>query len=316
MSRLHCTKMNGTRRSAVTLLELVVVLGLLALLAGVAVQSLDPIANQSRYETSQNLLDAVRSATIGAPDRNKANGQKMIYGYVADSGDLPSSLNDLIQKPAAIVAYATESFDSDRDLVNDVSLARGWNGPYFQLGAGRSNILDGWGNALTIQNTSGVLTVASLGSDNDSIAPENGYQADITVIMPVNSYAGDIAFRLYAIDSTSGTRVDPTLSNLEAGNPSPPAGTKLLGIHFYAKNASGGTTGTVQEQMCPVAMTGSFEYRVSGAIHGKAAARAVFWVDTNNDGLLNSGEVVWRKSCVHFFDIVSGQDNRIDMELR
>ena len=182
--------------------------------------------------------------------------------------------------------------------------------------AGRLNILDGWGNALTIQNTSGVLTVASLGSDNDSIAPENGYQADITVIMPVNSYAGDVAFRLYAIDSITGTRVDPTLSNLQAGISSPPPGTKLLGIHFYAKNASGGTTGTVQEQMCPVAMTGSFEYRVSNAIHGKAAARAVFWVDTNNDGLLNSGEVVLRKSCVHFFDIVPGQDNRFDMELR
>jgi prepilin-type N-terminal cleavage/methylation domain-containing protein len=316
MSRFNCIKSQRSNRRGLTLLELVVVLGILALLAGVAVQSLDPIANQSRYESSQNMIDGIRSATIGDQNAKNANGQKIISGYVADTALLPSALTDLLQKPNAIVAYGTNSFDSDRDLTNDVTLARGWNGPYLQLGAGRTNILDGWGHALTLQNNSGAITIASLGSDNDSIAPEDGYQTDISVEIPVNAYSGDVIFRLYAISAATGTRIDPTQSNLLDGIASPPAGTKLLGVHFYGKNASGGTNGEIQELMCPVAMSGSFEYRISNALHGKAAARAVFWVDANDDELLSPGEVVLRKSCVQVFDIVAGQENRFDMELR
>jgi len=292
------------------------VLGILALLAGVAVQSLDPIANQSRYESSQSMINGLRCAIIGDPNAKNSNGQKIISGYVADTASLPTSLNDLLQKPNAIIAYGTDSFDSDRNLTNDVTLARGWNGPYLQLGAGRTSILDGWGHALTLQNNSGALTIASLGSDNDSVVPEDGYQTDISVDIPVNSHSGDIVLRLYAISAITGTRIDPTQSNLLDGIPSPPAGTKLLGIHFYGKNASSGTTGEVQEIMCSVAMTGSFDYRISNATHGKAAARAVFWVDANNDQLFSAGEVVLRKSCVQVFDIVAGQENRFDMELR
>jgi hypothetical protein len=122
--------------------------------------------------------------------------------------------------------------------------------------------------------------------------------------------------RLYSISATTGTRIDPTLSNLLDGIASPLVGTKLLGIHFYGKNASGGTTGEIQEVMIPVAMTGSFEYRISNATHGKAAARAILWVDANGDQLLNPGEIVLRKSHVQVFDIVAGQENRFDMELR
>lgn len=316
MSPFSCSSRHPPIRSALTLLELVVVLGILAMLAGVAVQSLDPIANQSRYESSQSMLNSIRSATVSDPNTKNANGQKIISGYIADTGALPTSLNDLLEKPNAIVAYGTESFDSNRDLTNDVTLARGWNGPYLQLGAGRTSILDGWGHALTLQNNLGVLTIASLGADNDSIAPEDGYQADISINIPVNAYTGDIVFHLYAINGTTGTRVDPTQANLLDGISSPPAGTKLLGIHFYGKNASGGTTGEVQESMCAVSTTGSFEFRLSNAIFGKAAARAVFWVDSNNDELLSSGEVVLRESSVQVFDIVPGHENRFDMELR
>jgi type II secretory pathway pseudopilin PulG len=316
MSHFNCIRTRGPKRNALTLLELVVVLGILALLAGVAVHSLDPIANQSRYESSQSMINGIRSAIMGDPNAKNANGQKIISGYIADTAELPATLSDLLQKPSGIIAYGTDSFDSDRDLTNDVTLSRGWNGPYLQLGAGRTNILDGWGHALTLHNNSGSLTITSLGSDNDSVAPEDGYQADISVEIPTNAYSGDVVLRLYAISATTGTRIDPTLSNLLDGIASPPAGTKLLGIHFYGKNASGGTTGEVQEVMCPVAMTGSFEYRISNAAHGKAAARAIFWVDANNDQLLSAGEVVLRKSCVHVFDIIEGQENRFDMELR
>ena len=250
------------------------------------------------------------------PIASNANGHKIISGFTADTGALPASLDDLLVKPAGLASYGSDSFDSDRDLTNDVTLSRGWNGPYLQLGAGRTSILDGWGNAFTLQNNSGSLTIASLGSDSDSIFPEDGYQADISVEIPVNSYSGDVVFRLYAINTTTGSRVDPTQTNLLDGIASPPAGTKMLGVHFYGKNASGGTSGEIQETMCVVGMTGSFEFRISNAMLGTGAARAVFWEDANNDQLCNAGEVVLRKSCVHTFDILPGHENRFDLELR
>jgi len=295
---------------------MVVVLGILAIIAGTAVQSLDPIANQSRYESTQNTLNSIRLSTVGDPKTNNANGQRIISGFIADTGALPSSLNDLLQKPNAMVAYGTTSFDSDRDLINDVTLARGWNGPYLQLGAGRSSILDGWGHNLTLQNNAGMLTIASLGSDNDSVAPETGYQADISVNIPVNAYSGELVFHLYGISLSTGTRIEPTLTNLLDGISSPPPGSKLLGIQFYGKNAAGGTTGEMEEVMCQVGLTGSFEFRISNATLGKGAARAVFWEDSNDDQLLTAGEVVLRKSCVHVFEVLPGMENRFDMELR
>jgi len=316
MSHCNCSNAKQRRRSGLTLLEMVVVLGILAIIAGTAVQSLDPIANQSRYESTQNTLNSIRSSTVGDPKTISANGQRIISGFIVDTGALPSSLNDLLQKPAAMVAYGTTSFDSDRDLINDVTLSRGWNGPYLQLGAGRSSILDGWGHDLTLQNSFGIVTIASLGSDNDSVAPEAGYQADISVNIPINAYSGDIVFHLYGISLSTGTRIDPTQPNLLDGIASPPPGTKLLGIQFYGKNAAGGTTGEIEEVMCQVGLTGSFEFRISSATHGKAAARAVFWEDANNDQLLTVGEVVLRKSCVQVFDVFPGMENRFDMELR
>jgi type II secretory pathway pseudopilin PulG len=312
---MQIQRTRNPRRAAVTLLELVVVLGILALLAGVAVQSLDPIANQSRYELTQSVLNAMSIAIVGDPDANNMNGQRTISGYVSNTGTLPTSVDDLLIRPTALLAYGTQSFDSDRDLVNDLTLSRGWNGPYLRLGAGRTSILDGWGNMPLLQNNAGMLTIVSRGSDNDSVPPENGYQADLAATIAVSAYTGDVVFHLYAINPVNGARVDPTLTNLLTGIAVPPVQTKLLGIHFYAKNASGGTTGIVQELMCPVSMSGTYEYRISNALLGSAAARAVFWVDLNNDQSVSTGETILRKSTLNVFNIVPGCENRFDLEL-
>lgn len=316
MSPFCCIRNRDTRRSGLTLLELVVVLGILALLAGVAVQSLDPLANQSRYESSQRMLDGLRSAIVGVSNNNGPNRPSLVAGYVSDTGGLPNSLDDLLTKPNAIVAYGTETFDSDRDLTNDITLSRGWNGPYLQLGAGRTSIRDGWGNPLTLVNNAGSLAITSLGSDNNSVAPEDGYQEDISVSVPTNAYTGDVVFRLYGINAATGARIDPTEANLLDGIPAPPILTKMLGVHFYGKNAAGGISGAIEEAMFTVAMVGSFEYRLSSAPCGKAAARVVFWVDSNNDQLCDIGETVLRKSYAFVFEVVPGIENRFDMELR
>ncbi len=70
MSRSAC---DSRYRAGLTLLELVVVLGILALLSGMAVRSLQPIADQARYEATQHLIDDLRLA-IGGQDTRRTTG--------------------------------------------------------------------------------------------------------------------------------------------------------------------------------------------------------------------------------------------------
>ncbi len=302
MSRSNCVRVVAPRRG-LTLLELVVVLGILALLSTVAVQSLEPIADQARYEATQRALDSVHRATAGKNEVSFTANHAC--GYVADTGSFPSTVNDLLVRPAGISAHAVQTFDSDRNSVNDVNLSSGWKGPYFQLGIGSTSIIDGWGNSLAIQASGGGIAVSSLGSDNDSVAPEDGYRADLTVTIPQSECTGDLVFRLFEIDSFNGSRIDPT-----------PTGTEQLGILFYGVNAAGGTTGAIQEQLLVVSNTGSFELRRSSVPQGLTAARAILWDDLDSDDLLDIGEAIVLKSYVHYPVVRPTMDARVEMELR
>lgn len=309
MSRSCCVKAyrssEPSHRRALTLLELVVVLGILALLSTVAVRSLEPIADQARYEASQRVLNDLRFASVGDNSHRFTSGQPIISGFVTDTGDTPSSVDDLLVCPVGIATHSVQAFDSDRNTVNDVTLSSGWKGPYLQLGAGYDAIVDGWGREPTIVTSGSDIDIVSLGSDGDSLLSEDGYRADLTVSVTSQDYAGDVVFRLFEIDSLSGSRIDPTPGVLEQ-----------LGILFYGVNAAGGTTGAIQEQMLIVASTGSFEYRRSGTVHGTVAARAILWTDIDSDDILDVGEAITKKSYVHYPMVNSASDCRVEMELR
>lgn len=300
MCRFYCVN-----RRALTLLELVVVLGILAMLSSVAIRSMAPIADQARYESTQRLLDEVRVAVAGHPARQTLADSSVIHGIVADTGMLPSAMDDLLTRPTGWIDRALQSFDSDRDAIDDLTLTSGWNGPYMQLGAGRSTIVDGWGHEPNLAPKLGGLDIISTGSDGDSVGSETGNQADITVPILSKDIEGDCICRLFAIDGISGLRIDPN-----------PTGSQQLGVLFYGVNASGGTTGAIEEQLLVVAASGSFDVRRSHTTHGTVALRAILWNDTDNDDALDIGESIIQKSYVHYLQIHPGADNRVEMELR
>lgn len=99
------------RRSAFTLLEILLVVGLLALLAAIAIPNL-----VSRSETAKKQLV---KGVIGP------NGAIMgaINNFKMDTGRYPESLKDLMEKP------------------NDDSLAKKWTGPYLN---DKSGLKDPW----------------------------------------------------------------------------------------------------------------------------------------------------------------------------
>lgn len=291
--------------NGLTLLELIVALGILAVLSTIAVGSLDPLADQARYEATVRLLEELRDATLGSRTDRQVNGQRIVSGYLADTGTLPSDVDALLSIPAGLATHTTYSFDSDRDSTDDVSLTGGWRGPYLQLGAGQSSIVDGWGRSPLVDPDGGDFDFTSLGSDNDSVAPEDGYRGDISVAAAANSYTADVTFRLFDIDGTTGTRIDPT-----------PTGSEQLAVLFYGINADGGTTGAVEELTLPVAATGTFEADRPGLIQGHYAARAVWWNDANGNDVFDSSETLSLASYVHYFTVVGGVNLRLEMELR
>ena len=307
MSLFSCDKTRfSSRRGGLSLLELIVALGILAALSTVAVRALDPLADQTRYEVTQRVLDQLRVATFGDPAAKQTDGQRIISGFLADTGTLPSTLADLTTLPAGIDAYSVQSFDSDRDSVDDVTLSSGWNGPYLHLGAGQSSLVDGWGRSPLIDPDAGHFDFTSRGSDGDAIAPEDGYRADLSVTIPSSEYmSSTVVFRLFAIDGTTGTRIDPA-----------PTGLLQLAVMFYSVNGNGGTTGAIEEVTLPVAATGTFEVTRTNLVHGRAAARSFLWSDTDADDQLDVGEPVLFSSYVHYFSVIGGIDSRIEMELR
>ncbi|MEM9586801.1 MAG: prepilin-type N-terminal cleavage/methylation domain-containing protein [Planctomycetota bacterium] len=292
-------------RRGLTLLELIVALGILAVLSTVAVQALDPLADQARYETTQRTLDQLRVATVGDPLARQVDGQRVVSGYVADMGQLPGTLDDLFTQPVGMIASSVQSFDSDRDSVNDVTLTSGWKGPYLQLGAGISSLTDGWGRAPLVDPDAGDFDFTSYGSDDDSVSPEDGYRADVSVVIPASHYTTTATFRLFAIDAVTSTRIDPS-----------PSGTQQLGVLLYGIGVAGGSTGAIEELMIPVAATGTFEATQSSFVQGHAAARGILWDDADSDDVLDAGETIVDASYVHYFTVTSETDLRIEMELR
>ncbi len=306
MSLLRCSKPHvSTWRRGLTLLELIVALGILAVLSTIAVQALDPLADQARYEATQRLLNDLRIATIGTAHARHADGQPMVTGFLADTGSLPTAMSDFDTLPAGRIPFGMQNFDSDRDTFNDVSLGSGWRGPYLHRGAGQVDFLDGWGRLPLINPDGGDFDFVSLGSDNDSLPPEDGYAGDVKVTMLPSDYETTVTFRLFAIDGILGTRINPV-----------PLGAEQLGVLIYAVNANGGTTGAVEERLLPVASSGSFEVSRPNFLHGRAAARAVLWLDIDADDLFEFGEVLELSSYVHYFTVTSAVDLRIELELR
>lgn len=294
------------RRHGLSLLELVIVLGLLAVLAATAIRSLQPVADQGRYEATRKLIEDCRAAIVGDSGLRDAGGTLLIHGASADCGYLPADAEALASAtpPGVILPFAAYDFDSDDDGINDVTLSSGWNGPYLNLGVGRSAVTDGWGRPLQFQNIAGAITISSLGSDGVN-GGTNGYEQDLFATVTPGDYLGSVVFRLFEIDTVSGSKVDPA----------PGVGEKL-GIQLYGVNIAGSINGAIENQFLHVADLVNFEVRRDNVLHGTIAARGLLWNDDDDDNVFDAGESVTRKTRVYYLTVLANRERRVEMELR
>jgi general secretion pathway protein G len=95
------------KNSGFTLVEVVMVIIILGIIAGIAMKSLDSGLEATRIEETKNELRHLSMAISGNPELY-SNGVRTDYGYIGDVGTMPVNLDALVSNPG----YAT------------------WRGPY------------------------------------------------------------------------------------------------------------------------------------------------------------------------------------------
>ena len=110
-----------------TLIEAIVVIAILAVLAGITAPALLTNIERLEKESTWEEMESIYKVLCGDPERGS-------YGYLGDMGELPASLNDL--NFLAGPPYTMKS--------NGIGM--GWNGPYLLKGKNMEDYLyDAWG---------------------------------------------------------------------------------------------------------------------------------------------------------------------------
>ena len=174
-----------------SLLELLVVIGLLGIVATAATTLLIDSGEEKRKDATEKNWDAIRKAIIGDSTLN-LNGSPYLSGYVADMGRLPNNIKELMSLEAGL--------DLDGDDIADITLPQqpewqaidlntvdgasgvkgniygGWKGPYL-YNSGSRYFRDGWTNeskptAGTINSTRNIPVVLALAASDQWIAED------------------------------------------------------------------------------------------------------------------------------------------------
>lgn len=177
-----------------TLLELVLVVVIIAILAGLAVQSVTRTGEGQRLDRTIEEMDLLARAITG-DERLVTGGVRTDFGYVGDVGYMPLTLDALVSNPGGYGTwkgpYISSKFVEDTgDYKTDA-----WNDPYVYAG-GITITSNGGGSPITRQ-IAGSLSELTSNSvygvvQDKSGCPPAGSAADVTVTIVFPDGAGSI----------------------------------------------------------------------------------------------------------------------------
>jgi hypothetical protein len=169
----------------------------------VAVQSLEPVAEKSRYEMTKRSLDDIRSAIVSV---QQSGGTALVSGFVTDHGFLPPLTSGPAFHSALTVGAGLPAFPVGGS-------AFGWRGPYLQSNVTTTQFVDGWGRPLSaqVQDLSGAPKAAFDSLSDRLVLSNAGPLTDssklaTTTITGSMISATQLTVNLYGID-LNGNRI-------------------------------------------------------------------------------------------------------------
>ncbi|MSN24634.1 MAG: prepilin-type N-terminal cleavage/methylation domain-containing protein [Geobacter sp.] len=173
------------RTKAFTLIEVMVVMAIISILAGMMMPAAWKFLESGEIATTRERMRELKKAMVG--DRNLVqNGVRTHYGFVGDFGELPFDNNS---------SCAFRFLDSSADMSGSRYDAANWNGRYLSSSSDAKEFaVDAWGN--TIKCTKKYysdgrwvgLTLASV-APNGEILEET---IDINDVIPTNRVVGNV----------------------------------------------------------------------------------------------------------------------------
>lgn len=154
-------------RRAFTLVELVVVLGIIALLTHLAVREFAHLRDQKLESVADRQLETIRASVY------ECGADGLPTGFLADMGRLPNaaetnSLSELWACPAGARPFAVLKAKSENLVTGAKGLAdetvyvpTGWRGPYLRIPFGKSALRDPWGNEFLTKDDAGLERVSA-----------------------------------------------------------------------------------------------------------------------------------------------------------
>jgi prepilin-type N-terminal cleavage/methylation domain-containing protein len=201
-------------RAGFSMLEMLIVLAILSALTMIAVQSLEPVAEKSRYESTMQTLEGIKSAIIAV---NQNGGTTSISGLAADTSLLP----DLNSGPAffnSLVAGVDIPESASYMLSGGLTAVYGWRGPYLQT-TQTTQFLDAWSQPLGVEfrdfagvpkNSFTELTDQLVISNTGAATTTSRYAS--VAILGTSLSARELNVNLYGLDAY-GNRITLTDAN-------------------------------------------------------------------------------------------------------